>query len=84
MDDIRRATVIELAGASLIIRAGVLDGSHGFTMIRNGRRLISEPPLGPTTTIAVPAATTPPSCWLSVATTPGSTSAGSMATPGRG
>ena len=46
MDDIRQATVIELAGANLIIRAGVLNGTRGFTMARKGRRLISEPPRG--------------------------------------
>jgi hypothetical protein len=46
MDDVRRATVIELGGANLVIRAGDLDGSHG-SMVRKGQRLISEPPLGP-------------------------------------
>ena len=46
MDDIRRAMVIELAGANLVIRTGVLNGSRGFTMVRKGRRLISEPPPG--------------------------------------
>jgi hypothetical protein len=44
MDDIRRATVIELAGADITIRAGLLNGSRGFTMVRKARRLISKPP----------------------------------------
>jgi hypothetical protein len=48
MDDTtRRALVIDLTAADIVIKAGVLDGRRGFTLVRHGHRLISKPPSGP-------------------------------------